>query len=77
LADFSKVDAMALVETIPTQLALAFFALLHVPINLPALALSIGEDNLDTDKELRAHGVSNVLSGLLGAVPNYLCYVNR
>jgi sulfate permease, SulP family len=63
----------AVLETIPTQLALVFFAVLHVPINVPALALSIGEDYVKTDSELVNHGIMNVLSGLLGTVPNYLC----
>ncbi|GAA5859563.1 hypothetical protein JCM1840_006350 [Sporobolomyces johnsonii] len=76
LYDFKKTDWGALLETVPTQLALVFFGLLHVPINVPALAISVGEDNVDTDRELVAHGISNVASGLLGSVPNYLCYVN-
>ncbi|GAA5994775.1 Vsb1p [Rhodotorula paludigena] len=71
-----KTDWGALVETIPNQLALVFFGLLHVPINVPSLAISIGEDNVDTNRELVAHGISNVASGLLGSVPNYLVYVN-
>lgn len=69
-------DFSALLETIPTQLALVFFGLLHVPINVPALGISVGEDNVKTDRELVAHGISNVAAGLLGTVPNYLCYVN-
>jgi hypothetical protein len=44
-----------------------------VPINVPALALSIGEDDVKTDGELVNHGISNALSGVLGTVPNYLC----
>ncbi|KAI5480036.1 sulfate transporter family protein [Pseudohyphozyma bogoriensis] len=76
LFDFKTTDFGALVETIPTQLALVFFGLLHVPINVPALAISVGEDNVNTDRELVAHGFSNVLAGLVGTVPNYLCYVN-
>lgn len=74
--DFKQTDYSALVETIPTQLALVFFGLLHVPINVPALGISVGEDNVNTDRELVAHGISNVLAGLVGTVPNYLCYVN-
>ncbi|GAA6015201.1 hypothetical protein JCM11491_000502 [Sporobolomyces phaffii] len=74
--NFKKTDWMAVVATIPTQLALVFFGLLHVPINLPSLAISIGEDNVDTDKELLSHGIANIASGLVGSVPNYLCYVN-
>jgi len=73
ISDFKKTDWVAIIETIPTQLALVFFGLLHVPINLPSLAISIGEDNVDTDKELLSHGISNIASGLLGSVPNYLC----
>ncbi|GAA5832849.1 hypothetical protein JCM11251_000504 [Rhodosporidiobolus azoricus] len=69
-------DFGAILETIPTQLALVFFGLLHVPINVPSLAISVGEDNVDTNRELVAHGVSNVLSGAVGSVPNYLVYVN-
>ena len=41
---------------------------LHVPINIPAIALSANEDNVDVDRELRAHGWSNTLSGLCGSV---------
>ena len=50
------------------MLALTFFSVLHVPINIPALALITGEDNADLDRELRAHGWSNTLSGLCGSV---------
>jgi hypothetical protein len=55
----------------PTQLALVFFAMLHIPLNLPALSLSIKEDNLDADRELVNHGLSNLLAGLVGSIPNY------
>ncbi|KAH8927062.1 hypothetical protein BT69DRAFT_1238330 [Atractiella rhizophila] len=74
--DFGKTNVPALLKTLPTQFALVFFALLHVPINVPSLGISIGEDNVDTNRELRAHGISNFLSGAAGSVPNYLCYVN-
>ncbi|EIN04492.1 sulfate anion transporter [Punctularia strigosozonata HHB-11173 SS5] len=62
-------------STLPTQFALLFFNILHPPLNVPALAVSLNED-VDTNKELVAHGYSNVLAGLLGTVPNYLVYVN-
>lgn len=75
LFDFRRTNFEAIVDTIPTQLALVFFGLLHVPINVPALAISVGEDNVDTDRELVAHGISNVVAGLIGTTPNYLCYV--
>ena len=50
------------------MLALTFFGVLHVPINVPALGLSLGEDNVDIDRELRAHGWSNALSGFCGSI---------
>jgi sulfate permease, SulP family len=48
--------------------ALTFFGVLHVPINVPALGISTHEDNLNVNRELIAHGVSNVLSGFAGSV---------
>lgn len=56
--------------------ALTFFGILHVPINVPALAVNIGEDNCNLDRELIAHGVSNAVSGLVGSIQNYLVYSN-
>ena len=50
------------------MLALTFFGILHVPINVPALGMSTGEDNVDIDRELRAHGISNALSGFCGSI---------
>lgn len=58
------------------MLALTFFGILHVPINVPALALNCGEDHADLDKELRLHGYSNFLSGCFGSIQNYLVYAN-
>jgi len=60
----------------PTQLALVFFGILHVPLNVPALGVSLCEDNVKLDRELVAHGYSNLVAGLTGTVPNYLTYVN-
>lgn len=58
------------------MLALTFFGILHVPINVPALALNCGEDNANLDSELKLHGYSNFLSGCLGSIQNYLVYAN-
>jgi len=76
LYDFKAVHWGALADTIPAMFALTFFGVLHVPINVPALGISTGEDNLSVDRELVAHGVSNCLSGLFGSVQNYLVYTN-
>lgn len=76
LYDFEKVDYWSLLKTVPAMFALTFFGILHVPINVPALATSIGEDNINIDHELLAHGISNALSGLMGSIQNYLVYTN-
>ncbi|KAI0464973.1 hypothetical protein LJB42_000189 [Komagataella kurtzmanii] len=74
--DFSLVDWMIVMKEFPIMLALTFFGILHVPINVPALAVSVGMDQFDVDRELVAHGVSNVVSGLIGSIQNYLVYTN-
>jgi sulfate permease, SulP family len=66
--DFGAVDWKALATTIPAMFALTFFGVLHVPINVPALGFSTGVDNVDVDRELIAHGVSNALSGFAGSI---------
>ena len=76
LYDFNATDWRAIGSTVPAMLALTFFGVLHVPINVPALGVSTGEDNVDVDRELRAHGYSNALSGLVGSIQNYLVYTN-
>lgn len=76
LFKFKLVRWDAIAETIPAMLALTFFGILHVPINVPALAMQCGEDNADLDKELRLHGFSNFLSGCFGSIQNYLVYAN-
>jgi SulP family sulfate permease len=68
LADISAVNWSALVDTIPAMFALTFFGVLHVPINVPALGISTGEDNLNVDRELIAHGITNALSGAAGSI---------
>lgn len=76
LYDFQAVNWSALAQTIPAMFALTFFGVLHVPINVPALGITAGEDNLNVDRELIAHGVSNALSGAVGSIQNYLVYTN-
>jgi SulP family sulfate permease len=72
MIDFSAVDWAAFADTIPAMFALTFFGILHVPINVPALGISTGEDNLNVDRELVAHGVTNALSGFVGSIQVWL-----
>lgn len=81
--DFTKVSFGAVVACLPTVLALAFFGLfpfntgvLHVPINCPALSVSTLQE-VDMNREILLHGVSNIVSGCFGACQNYLVYVFR
>ncbi|KAI7865409.1 sulfate transporter family-domain-containing protein [Spinellus fusiger] len=74
--DLTQVDWKAVSQTIPAMMALTFFGVLHVPINVPALGVSTNQDNIDVNRELVAHGVSNALSGCFGTVQNYLVYTN-
>ncbi|EGO53027.1 hypothetical protein NEUTE1DRAFT_73236 [Neurospora tetrasperma FGSC 2508] len=76
LYKFHKVDWSAIMQCIPAMFALTFFGILHVPINVPALAQNIGEDHADLDHELKLHGYSNFLSGCFGSIQNYLVYAN-
>ncbi|GMM54185.1 Vsb1 protein [Maudiozyma humilis] len=76
LFDLTKVHWMLVLKQVPTMLALTFFGILHVPINVPALAMSLQMDKYDVDKELIAHGWSNLVSGAVGSIQNYLVYTN-
>ncbi|KAF2472046.1 sulfate transporter family protein-like protein [Lindgomyces ingoldianus] len=73
---FGSIDGGALISTIPTMFALSFFGIIHVPINVPALGAAVKEDNVNVNRELIAHGISNTLSGLVGSIQNYLVYAN-
>lgn len=76
LLKFNLVSWVEIVKCLPTMLALTFFGLIHVPINIPALAAATKEDDVNVNKELIAHGFSNTISGLLGSIQNYLVYTN-
>ncbi|KAI9503340.1 sulfate transporter family-domain-containing protein [Coemansia spiralis] len=76
LFDLGNTDWHSIKLTVPTMLGLAFFSILHVPINVPALAVSTNADKIDTNRELVAHGISNLVSGFLGSFQNYLVYSN-
>ncbi|KAG0141685.1 hypothetical protein CROQUDRAFT_663465 [Cronartium quercuum f. sp. fusiforme G11] len=76
LYKFNLIDWKVFKKTLTAQFAMVIFGLLHVPLNVPALSLSLRKDDVDIDRELIAHGISNTLAGLTGTVSNYLCYVN-
>ena len=53
-----------------------FYALPLVIVLMKHLAAVSLDSDVDTNKELVAHGYSNFLAGIFGTVPNYLVYVN-
>ena len=75
LFDFSMVEWNAVAAQWTTMSSLAFFTLILVPIRIPSLSI-ITEDEVNFDEELKAQGIANILSGLSGAVHNYLSYSN-
>ena len=77
LMDFSLVSWRTIfVDCVPTLVALTLFSLIHVPINIPAFAISTKTD-VEMNDELIAHGYSNLLAGFGGGLQNYMAYTVR
>ncbi|KAG2739962.1 hypothetical protein P692DRAFT_20851426 [Suillus brevipes Sb2] len=64
--DLGLIQFTSLWTTLPIQIALHVFH--HSSVSL--------DEDVDTNKELLAHGYSNILSGCLGTVPNCLVCVD-
>jgi SulP family sulfate permease len=73
MVNLSSVSFTAVFQSIPTLLALVLFSLIHVPINIPAFAVSTDVD-VDMNIELMAHGWSNSIVGVFGGLQNYMAY---
>lgn len=73
IIDIPTISWLAVWDSIPTLMALSLFSLIHVPINIPAFALSTNTE-ADMNNELVAHGYSNMISGLVGGLQNYMAY---
>lgn len=71
--DFSNISWPAIIESIPTLIALSLFSLIHVPINIPAFSISTNQE-ADMNKELISHGYSNIFAGMCGGLQNYMAY---
>ena len=71
--DFPIISWYAIWEALPTLFALTLFSLIHVPINIPAFAISTNTE-ADMNNELIAHGYSNMIAGLFGGLQNYMAY---
>lgn len=75
IVDTTTISWTAVVKSLPTLTALACFSLIHVPINIPAFAISTNVE-ADMNAELIAHGYSNTIAGILGGLQNYMTYSN-
>ncbi|KAL7520734.1 hypothetical protein ACHAWX_005444 [Stephanocyclus meneghinianus] len=75
IVDLTTVSWTAVAKSFPTMVSLTAFSLIHVPINIPAFAVSTNVDP-DMNAELMAHGYSNALSGIFGGLANYMAYSN-
>jgi len=71
----SYISWNAVIKSIPTMISLTAFSLIHVPINIPAFAISTNTEP-DMNVELIAHGWSNFISGICGGLQNYMTYSN-
>lgn len=72
--NLSTVSIPALIHAIPTMIALVLFSLIHVPINIPAFAISSNHSDIDMNNELISHGYSNLIAGMFGGLQNYMAY---
>lgn len=71
--DFRQIHLPSLLATLPQLIGMVFFGLLHVPINVPSFAcITKQEGNLR--RELKVHGISNMLNSVICANPNYFVY---
>jgi CRP-like cAMP-binding protein/anti-anti-sigma regulatory factor len=72
---FVLIHTIVSIAPLRTALYRSKYSLMHVPINIPSLSISTHRE-VDMNKELVAHGYSNLLSGMFGGLQNYLCYSN-
>jgi len=70
-----KISWRAVIKATPTMISLTVFSLIHVPINIPAFAISTNTEP-DMNTEMIAHGFSNFISGMFGGLQNYFAYSN-
>lgn len=68
---YDLVDWTVLLKQTTTIFGLVVFSVLHVPLNIPGLAMLTGKE-ADVNVEFMAHAVSNTVSGGVGCLQNYM-----
>ena len=71
--DLRLIAWSTVLRSLGTIAAMASFSLIHVPINIPAFAVSSNVD-ADMNAELLAHGYANFASGLVGGLQTIMTY---
>ena len=76
LFNFSMVKWSALAGATQNIVLLVVIGVLNLPIYIPSMALSLDVPAYNMNHELLGHGVSNILAGVLGTVPNLVVSFN-
>ncbi|KAI5295216.1 hypothetical protein KEM52_002013 [Ascosphaera acerosa] len=72
LFNFNLVQWSAMKAGIGNMVLLVVIGVLNLPIYIPAMSLILKQPNISMDWELIGHGVSNILSGCAGSLPNLI-----
>eukprot|EP00916_Digyalum_oweni_P011798 GHVL01019611.1.p1 GENE.GHVL01019611.1~~GHVL01019611.1.p1 ORF type:complete len:862 (+),score=99.35 GHVL01019611.1:19-2604(+) len=72
---FSNIDWNVLLQANNFYLfcGIAVFSIIHVPLNIPGVSATTGYP-VDLNKELKAHGISNIVSAFSGGLQNYVSF---
>lgn len=73
--DFSNIQWSVIPKCLPTFLGLVMFALINVPINVPAFSAAT-KQRPNIRHELKLHGLSNFLGIVCGGLANYFIFSN-
>lgn len=75
LFDFPKVQWSATSAAIQEIVLLVVIGVFNLPIFIPTMALTLDVSKYDMDHEFWGHGVSNILAGVVGTIPNLVVRV--
>lgn len=70
LFDFRLVAWSAIPHAAKNIALVVIIGVLNLPIWVPALGMVLKEPHFDVDRELLGHGISNIISGAVGTLPN-------
>ncbi|KAF2727544.1 hypothetical protein EJ04DRAFT_594717 [Polyplosphaeria fusca] len=76
LFDFSLVKWNAMTAAIQDIVLLIVIAVISLPIFIPAMALTLDIPSYNMNWEFFGHGISNLLAGVAGTVPNLVVLTN-